>query len=124
MGGGPVSWKSRKQTCVAALSTAEVEYMSLTILAQEAIWLNCLLAELQSQLEPSKPATLYENNQSAICMTKNPQFHGRCKHIAIKYHCIRDEARKGTINVQYCRTDDLIADIFKTKILNLRRSRD
>ena len=55
---------------------------------------------------------------------KNPQFHGRCKHIAIKYHCIRDEARKGTINVQYCRTDDMIADIFKTKILNLRRSRD
>ena len=73
MGGGPVSWKSRKQICVA-LSTAEVEYMSLTILAQEAIWLNCLLAELQSQLEPSKPATLYENNQSAICMTKIPNF--------------------------------------------------
>ena len=48
--------------------------MSLTILAQEAIWLNCLLAELQSQLEPSKPATLYENNQSAICMTKIPNF--------------------------------------------------
>ena len=110
MGGGPVSWRSRKQTCVA-LSTAEAEYMSLTLAAQEAIWLNRLLAELQSQLEPSKPATLYEDNQSAICMTKNPQFHGRCKHIAIKYHFIRDEARKGTINVQYCRTDDMIADM-------------
>ena len=110
VGGGPVSWRSRKQNCVA-LSTAEAEYMSLTLAAQEAIWLNRLLAELQSQEEPAKPAILYEDNQSAICMTKNPQFHGRCKHIAIKYHFIRDEARKGTINVQYCRTDEMIADM-------------
>ena len=71
--GGPFSWRSRKQTCVA-LSTAKAEYMSLTLAAQEAIWLNRLLAELQSQLEPSKPATLYEDNQSAICMTKMPNF--------------------------------------------------
>ena len=28
-----------------------------------------------------------------------------------KYHFIRDETKKGTIDVQYCRTDDMIADI-------------
>ena len=108
-GGGPVSWRSRKKTCVA-LSAAEAEYicMSLTFAAQEATWLNCLLAEIQSQKEPSKPAILYEDNQSAICKT---QFHGWCKHISIKYHFIRDEARKGTINIQYCRTDNMIADM-------------
>ena len=99
VGSGPISWRSRKQTCIA-LSTAEAENMSLTLVAQEAIWLNHLLAELQSQLESSKLSTLYEDNQSPICMTKNPQFHGRCKHIKIKYHFIRDKARKGTINVE------------------------
>ena len=76
VGRTPVSWQSRKQTYVALL-TAEAEYMSLTFAAQEAIWLNRLLAELQLQKESSKPATLYEDNQSAICMTKNPQFHGQ-----------------------------------------------
>ena len=75
VGGAPISWKSRKQSCVA-LSTAEAEYMSLSLAAQEAIWLNRLLAELQLQKEPSRPAILYEDNQSAIFMTKNPQFHG------------------------------------------------
>ena len=44
-------------------------------------------------------------------MTKNLQFHGRCKHVDIKYHFIRDEARKGTINVQYCRSEDMVADM-------------
>ena len=46
IGSGPVSWRSRKQSCVA-LSTAETEYVALTLAAQEAIWLNRLLAELQ-----------------------------------------------------------------------------
>ena len=50
VGGGPVRWRSRKQSCIA-LSTAEA-YMSLTLAAQEAIWLNCLLPELQSCTEP------------------------------------------------------------------------
>ena len=44
-------------------------------------------------------------------MAKNPRFHGRSKHIAIKYHSIRDETKNGTIDVQYCRTEDMIADM-------------
>ena len=44
-------------------------------------------------------------------MTKNPQFHGRSKHIAIKYHFIRDEMKKGTINIQYCRMENMLADM-------------
>ena len=99
---------------------AEAEYMSLTLAAQEAIWLNHLLAELQLQKEPSRPAIIYEDNQSAIYMTKNPQFHGRRKHIAIKYHFIRDETKKGKIDVQYIKTDDMIADML-TKGLYAKR---
>ena len=36
-----------------------------------AIWLNQLLVELQPQKEPSKLVTIFEDNQSAICMLKN-----------------------------------------------------
>ena len=38
VGGTAISWKSRKQSCVA-LSTAEAEYIALSLAAQEAIWL-------------------------------------------------------------------------------------
>ena len=44
-------------------------------------------------------------------MTRNSQFHGRSKHIAIKYHFIRDETKKGSIKVEYCRTDEMIVDM-------------
>ena len=69
-----------KQSCVA-LSTAEAEYIALPTAAQEAIWLCRLLSELKR--ESMKPTTIYKDNQSAICLSKNPQFHGRSKHIDI-----------------------------------------
>ena len=43
-----MSWRSKKQTCVA-LSTVEAEYMALASAAQEAIWLRQLTADLNSR---------------------------------------------------------------------------
>ena len=103
IGNATVSWGCKKQSCVA-LSTAEVEYMSLTLTAKEGIWLNRLLAELQIEKEVFKPVMIFEDNQSAICMSKNPQFHRQSKHIAVRYHFVRDETKKGTIQVKYCKT--------------------
>ena len=54
IGNFTVSWGSKKQSCVA-LSTAEAEYMSLTMAAKEGIWLNILLTEMEIKKEPSKP---------------------------------------------------------------------
>ena len=88
IGGSAVSWRSKKQSCVA-LSTAEAEYMALSSTAQEALWLRELNKDLKNP--PSGPTIIFEDNQSAICMLKNPQFHGRSKHINIKFHFIREQ---------------------------------
>ncbi len=74
LNGGAVSWSSKKQKCVA-LSTAEAEYVALSSAAQESVWLRQLMTELGSG--PETPTLIFEDNQSAIAMTKNPQFHGR-----------------------------------------------
>jgi hypothetical protein len=108
--GGSVGWRCSKQNCMA-LSTAEAEYMALSSAAQEAIWMSQLLYELKRQ--PLVPAILFEDNQSAICLSKNPQYHGRSRHIDIKHHFIREQVNNGTIDVSYCRTDDMIADLPK-----------
>ena len=122
--GAAVSWRSKKQTCVA-LSTTEAEYMALANATQEAIWMRQLTADLNLKNTADKPIRLFEDNQSAICIAKNPQFHGRTKHIEIKYHFTRDQVNIGTIDLQYCRTEDMIADIFtkallKEKFIKLR----
>ena len=63
---------------------------------------------------------MYEDNQSSIAMTKNPQFHGRAKHIDIRYHFVREQVALGTIKLEYCPTEDMTADML-TKGLNRER---
>ena len=55
---------------------------------------------------------IYEDNQSTICLAKNPAVHGRTKHIDIKYHFIRDLVEAGKIKLIYCATENMVADIF------------
>ena len=67
--GAAISWKSKGQTHVA-LSTAEAEYVALASVIQGAIWIQRLLSNLK---ETSNNSTIiYEDNQSAICLAKNP----------------------------------------------------
>jgi len=103
-----VSWRSKKQTCVA-LSMAEVEYMALASAVQEAIWMKQLVTALKNG--PTGEMVILEDNQSAICMAKNSQCHGRAKHIDIKYHFIREHVKTGLVELKYCPTEDMIADM-------------
>ena len=89
-----MSWRSKKQSCVA-MSTTEAEYMALSSIAQEAVWLRELNKVLKNPL--SGPTLILEDNQSAICMSKNPQFHGRSKHINIKFHFIQEQVAANNI---------------------------
>jgi hypothetical protein len=104
---GPISWRSKKQTCVA-LSTAEAEYVALAAATQEAVWLKALIAELRGK---TSSITMYDDNQAAISMSKNPQFHGRAKHIDIKYHFVRDQVERKVIILKYCESSIMFADI-------------
>ena len=60
---------------------------------------------------------IFEDNQSAMSMSKNPKFHGRSKHIDIKYHFTREQVSNGKIVLKYCKTSEMTAD-FLTKGLN------
>ena len=108
LGGTTITWQSKKQTCVA-LSTAEAEYIALAGAAQEAVWLKHLYQELADT--PNKPVLINEDNQAAIAISKNPQYHGRVKHIDIKYHFIREQVHNRNIELEYCCTSEMIADM-------------
>ena len=109
LSGGAVTWKSKKQSCVA-LSTAEAEYIALSSAAQESVWLRQLTSDLGSP--PKAQMTLFEDNQSAIAMSKNPQFHGRTKHVEIKHHFIREQVNEGNVKLEYCPSEEQTADMF------------
>ena len=57
------------------------------------------------------------DNTSAINISKNPVHHSRTKHIEIRHHFLRDHVEKGSIEMEHCRTEEQVADIF-TKALD------
>ena len=60
----------------------------------------------------NKSTNIFFDNKYAIPLTKNPVFHGRGKHIDIKYHYIRDLVKDKEIMVKFCSSKDQVADIF------------
>ncbi|GKF17513.1 hypothetical protein Tco_0062431, partial [Tanacetum coccineum] len=54
---------------------------------------------------------IYIDNESTICIVKNPVFHSKTKHIAIRHHFIRDAYEKKLIQVLKIHTDDNVADL-------------
>jgi len=118
LGRSLLSWSSNKQNIVA-LSTAESELIALTAAAQEAIWLQTLLAEFGF---PQVPTTIFEDNQACIALAKNPQNHKRTKHIQVRYFFIRQHLENGLLDLKYCSTLQQLADPF-TKILPGHRLR-
>ena len=110
MADGVVSWSNRKQPCVA-LSSAEAEYISMSAAAQEATWFQQLLRDAVSE-KATEPLTIYTDSQSAIAIAHNPKYHGRAKHIDIKFHFVRDKITDGKIELSYVSTEDMTADIF------------
>jgi hypothetical protein len=109
MGTGAVSWSAKKQTVVADSST-EAEYVSASSAGREVLWMRSLLQELGMKIVG--PSPLMVDNQSALKVLRNPEHHGRMKHISIKWHWIREVIKRGEIEVHFLPTADMIADIF------------
>ena len=110
VGSAAISWSSKLQATVA-LSTCEAEYIGQTNAAKEAIWLRRLLDEIQPKTANQPRATIiYCDNQGAIALAKNPQFHARTKHIDIQHHFVREKVNEGVVQLEYIDTERQVAD--------------
>jgi len=82
---------------LVALSSTEVEYVDVTDAFKEAIWLQGLLNEIQVI---QGRVVVFSDSQSAIHLCKNPIYHGRTKHVDVKFHFVRDQMANGIGNIQ------------------------
>ena len=108
MSGAAIDWISKKQP-VVALSTTEAEYVALSAATQEAVWLSRLLTDIKAP--PKAPILIKEDNQGTIAVARNPVSHNRTKHIDIKFHYVREALEDGIIDLTYCPTEQMTADM-------------
>ncbi len=117
----PIYWASCLQTEIA-LSTAKAEYIAMSSALRKVIPLMTPMKELHTIfpvhiIKPNFFCKVHEDNQSTIRMATSNKFTPRTKHIALKYHYFCSHVKNGHIEINYCPTEDLKADLLSTKHL-------
>ncbi|GJZ36298.1 putative ribonuclease H-like domain-containing protein [Tanacetum coccineum] len=102
-----ISWQCKKQTIVAT-STTKAEYVAAANCRGQVLWVQNQLLDYGFNFMNTK---IHIDNESTICIVKNPVYHSKTKHIEIRHHFIRDCYEKKLINVEKIHTDLNVADL-------------
>ena len=106
---GAITWSSKKQPCIA-LSTMEAEYIVCSAAVQEAVWLRRFLKHLDIGTDYSDSVTIFCDSTAALAYAKDSKYHGRTKHIDIRYHYIRDMVAQKEVVLKHLSTSRMVAD--------------
>ncbi|GKC68291.1 hypothetical protein Tco_1100889 [Tanacetum coccineum] len=99
-----ISWQCKKQTVVVN-STTEAEYVSASSCCRQVLWIQNQLLDYGYNFMHTK---IYIDNESTICIVKNPVFHSKTKHNEIRHHFIRDSNEKKIIQMIKIHTDKML----------------
>ena len=109
VGGGAVSWKSSKQTCIAR-STMEAEFIALNKAGEEAEWLRNFLEDIPFWPKPLTPIGIHCDSQAAIGRAGSVMYNGKSRHIRRRHNTVRQLISSGVISIDYVRSKDNMSD--------------
>lgn len=120
--GGAISWLSKRQQSVS-ISTTEAEIVAASEGARELVWLQRIFRQLT---DVEEVPILLVDNEAAIRLAHNPEFHKRTKHIRIRHFFVRETVQEGLVDVKKTSSMDQLADIFTKAVPKpcLQRIRD
>ncbi|GJV09279.1 putative ribonuclease H-like domain-containing protein [Tanacetum coccineum] len=118
-----ILWQCKKQTVVAK-STTKDKYVTASSCCGQVLWIQSQLLDYEYNFMHTK---IFIDNNSTICIVKNPVFHSKTKHIEIRHHFIRDSNEKELIQMVKIHTDknvtDLLSKAFDSDLVSKRIKR-
>ncbi|GKD17197.1 hypothetical protein Tco_1206355, partial [Tanacetum coccineum] len=107
LGSRLISCQCKKQTVVAN-STTEAEYITASHCCGQLLWIQNQMLDYGYNFMHIK---IHVDNESAICVIKNPVYHSKTKHMEIRHHFIRDSYEKRLIEMVKIHTNNNVADL-------------
>ena len=110
LGKGSIISTSTKQKLNTRSST-ETEIVAADDLMPHVCWTNYFLDCQGYNIDST---IMFQDNQSAILLEKNGKNSSskRTKHINIRYYFITDRIKNVELKIEYCPTDNMVADYF------------
>ncbi|GKB33053.1 hypothetical protein Tco_0872454 [Tanacetum coccineum] len=102
-----ISWQCKKQAIVVNFTT-KAEYIAAANCCGQVLWIQNQMMYYGFNFMNNK---IHIDNESTICIVKNPIYHSRTKHIEIRHHFIMDCYEKRLIDVVKIHTDNNVANL-------------
>ncbi|GKD15380.1 hypothetical protein Tco_1199787 [Tanacetum coccineum] len=80
LGGGAISWASKKQTCITG-STMESEFVALAAAGKEAEWLRNLIHEIPIWPKPIAPISIHCDSAATLAKAYSQMYNGKSRHL-------------------------------------------
>ncbi|XP_074283002.1 secreted RxLR effector protein 161-like [Silene latifolia] len=102
LGGGAISWASKKQTCITD-SILALDFIALASTCKEAEWLRNLLYEIPLWPKPLSPISIHCDNAATLSRAYNDVYNGKSRHIGVRHSYVRELIRDGVVSVNFVR---------------------
>ncbi|MFS8032553.1 putative RNA-directed DNA polymerase [Helianthus anomalus] len=109
LGGGAISWASKKQTCITD-STMESEFVALAAAGKEAEWLRNLIYEIPLWPKPISPISIRCDSEATLAKAYSQVYNGKSRHLGVRHSMVRELIMHGVISIEYVRTQQNLAD--------------
>ncbi|GJV38490.1 zinc finger, CCHC-type containing protein [Tanacetum coccineum] len=109
LGGGAISWASKKQTCITG-STMEYEFVALAAAGKEAEWLKNLLLEIPLWVKPMAPISIRYDSAATLAKAYSQMYNGKSRHLGVRHNMIRKLITNGVISIEFVRSQQNLAD--------------
>ena len=118
LGNGAIASTSRKQKLNTKSST-ETELVAVHDKLGDVLWMRYFLESQGYSIEEN---IIYQDNMSTLSLEKNGRVSGssRTKHIKAKYYLVQDKYNSHEVDLKYCPTDTMWADVLTKPLQGLK----
>nr|GEX02641.1 zinc finger, CCHC-type [Tanacetum cinerariifolium] len=109
LGGGVISWASKKQTCITS-STMKSEFVALAAAGNEAEWLRNLIYEIPLWPKPISTISIRCDSTATLAKAYSQVYNGKSRHLGVRHSMIRELIMNGGISVGFVRIQLNLAD--------------
>ncbi|GJU88994.1 hypothetical protein Tco_1301417 [Tanacetum coccineum] len=109
LGGGAISWASKKQTCITG-SNMESEFVALAAADKEVEWLKNLLLEIPLWSKPIVPISIRCDSAATLAKAYSQMYNGKSRHLGVRHSMIRELITNGVISIEFMRSQRNLAD--------------
>ncbi|GKE54689.1 zinc finger, CCHC-type containing protein [Tanacetum coccineum] len=109
LGGGAISWASKKQTCITG-SIIEYVFVALAAAGKEAEWLRNMILEIPLWFKPIASISICCDSAATLENAYRQMYNGKSRHLGARHSMIHELIMNGVVSIKFVRSQQNLAD--------------